>query len=89
MFAIAFDLTVAEAERRHPRGALEAYRDIGKTLRDFDFKRVQGSVYLTDSEDMANLFRAISALKALPGLQAPFATSARFVSSSGRISPLS
>ena len=66
MFALAFDLTVAEAERRHPKGASEAYRDIGKTLSDFDFRRVQGSVYVNDDEDMANLFRAIWALKALP-----------------------
>ena len=65
MFAIAFDLTVAEAERWHQKGVVEAYRDIGRTLGDFGFRRVQGSVYVTDSEDMANLFRAITALKAL------------------------
>ncbi|HEX4140028.1 MAG TPA: virulence factor [Candidatus Methylacidiphilales bacterium] len=66
MFAIAFDLTVAEAEKRHPDGYAQAYADIGKTLRGFGFRRVQGSVYVTDSESMANLVSALLALRALP-----------------------
>jgi virulence-associated protein VapD len=28
MFAIAFDLTVEETERRHPKGVSQAYSDI-------------------------------------------------------------
>jgi virulence-associated protein VapD len=35
-------------------------------LERFGFQRAQGSVYVTDSEDMANLFQAIMALKMLP-----------------------
>ena len=35
-------------------------------LAKFGFRRVQGSVYFVDNNDMANLFRAINALKALP-----------------------
>ena len=66
MFAIAFDLTVAEAERSHPKGVSRAYSDIAATLETFAFRRIQGSVYVCDSEDMANLFLAINALKALP-----------------------
>jgi virulence-associated protein VapD len=66
MFAIAFDLTIADTERHHPKGASQAYADIGATLAGFAFRRVQGSVYVCDSEDMANLFQAIGALKALP-----------------------
>ena len=66
MFAIAFDLVVADAEEHHPRGATAAYADIGSTLRKFDFKRIQGSVYVTESDDMANLFPALLALKELP-----------------------
>ena len=65
MFAIAFDLVVVKAETIHPRGSRQAYLDIENTLRRFDFRRVQGSVYVTDMEDMANLFRAINALKKL------------------------
>jgi virulence-associated protein VapD len=66
MFAIAFDLVVAATEKHHPKGVSQAYSDIGGTLERFRFRRIQGSVYVTDGEDLANLFQAIIALKALP-----------------------
>ena len=66
MFAIAFDLVVADTEKHHPKGISQAYADIGSTLRHFGFERTQGSVYVTGSENMANLFEAIIVLKALP-----------------------
>ena len=65
MFAITFDLVVAETEKRHRKGVTQAYNDIASTLEHFGFERIQGSVYVTKSEDMANLFQAIMALKAL------------------------
>ena len=68
MFAIAFDLVVAETERRHPKSVPQAYADIGACLGDFGFDRVQGSLYICDTEDLAKLFAAIAALKALPWL---------------------
>jgi virulence-associated protein VapD len=66
MFAIAFDLVVGDTEKYHPKGVSQAYSDIGGTLEQFGFRRIQGSVYVTDGEDMANLFQAIIALKVLP-----------------------
>lgn len=66
MFAIAFDLIVADAEEHHPRGVAAAYAEIAATLKKFDFARVQGSVYVTEKNDMANLFAALLALKGLP-----------------------
>jgi virulence-associated protein VapD len=63
MFAIAFDLVVADTERHHPKGVSQAYTDIADVLQRFGFRRIQGSVYVTDGEDMANLFQAIMALK--------------------------
>ena len=66
MFAVAFDLVVADTATHHPRGVAQAYTDIGATLAGFGFNRVQGSLYLTDRDDLANLFSAIMALKALP-----------------------
>jgi virulence-associated protein VapD len=65
MFAIAFDLVVADTAANHPRGVSQAYADIGATLAKFSFTRVQGSLYLSDKDDLANLFSAILALKAL------------------------
>jgi virulence-associated protein VapD len=65
MFAITFDLVVAETSNHHPKGVTQAYYDIAAALERFGFERVQGSVYVTKSEDMANLFQAIMALKTL------------------------
>ncbi|ESQ93113.1 virulence factor [Asticcacaulis sp. AC460] len=66
MFAIAFDLVVADTEIHHPKGVTQAYTDIGAVLADYDFRRVQGSLYVTDKEDMARLFLAVQALRTLP-----------------------
>ena len=68
MFAIAFDLVVAETAQHHPKGVSQAYADIGGTLANYGFDRVQGSLYTSASEDLANLFAAIMALKNLPWL---------------------
>ena len=66
MFAIAFDLVIADVERHHPKGTSQAYADIRRTLADYEFEGIQGSVYLTQSADLANLMAAMLALKALP-----------------------
>ena len=66
MFAIAFDLVVADTAANPPKGVSQAYADIGGTLAGYGFDRVQGSLYLTDKDDLANLFAAIMALKRLP-----------------------
>ena len=64
MFAVAFDLVVTETEEHHPKGVSQAYTDIGSILNEFDFQRVQGSLYVSENEDLANLFLAIQALRA-------------------------
>ncbi len=66
MYAIAFDLVVAEAEKLHAKGFSQAYADIGQLLSEFGFERVQGSLYVTKNEDMANLFSAMMSLRAQP-----------------------
>jgi virulence-associated protein VapD len=38
MFAIAFDMTVADMVRHHPKGVPQAYRDIAKALGPFGFE---------------------------------------------------
>lgn len=58
MFAIAFDLVVEDARKRHPKGVAQAYTDIGTALERFGFQRVQGSVYVCEREDLANLSAA-------------------------------
>jgi virulence-associated protein VapD len=68
MFAIAFDLVVSETQKRHPRGIAQAY--IAATVERFGFRRVQGSVYVSESEDLANLFLAMQALASLQMVRA-------------------
>jgi virulence-associated protein VapD len=66
MFAIAFDMTVAEMEKLHPRSVRVGYDEIGRTLARYDFAWIQGSVYHCMNEDLANLNKAMNALRALP-----------------------
>jgi hypothetical protein len=63
MYAVAFDLVVADTETHHPKGVSHAYTEIGYVLADHGFRRVQGSLYVTDQEDMASLFLAIQSLR--------------------------
>lgn len=42
MFAITFDLVVADTEQYHPKGVSRTYGDIADTLEQHGFRRVQG-----------------------------------------------
>lgn len=66
MYAVAFDLVVADTEKHHPKGVSQAYADIAAVLNQHGFRRLQGSLYVTDDEDMAKLFVAMQDLKRLP-----------------------
>ena len=65
MFAIAYDLTVADAQQHHPWGHRQAYLDIAAALRKFGFERVQRSVSASKDDDLASLFSAIIELRGL------------------------
>ncbi|WP_269468848.1 virulence factor [Photorhabdus akhurstii] len=52
MYAIAFDLVVVDTEQHHPKGVSQAYAEIGATLAQYGFRRVQGSLYISDDENM-------------------------------------
>lgn len=87
MYALAFDLVVAEAERHHPVGATRAYHDIREVLTgQFGFEWTQGSLYVLRDEDMSILFRAIQSLMQLAWFLHPSAIFARSALSSGRTS---
>jgi virulence-associated protein VapD len=62
VFAIAFDLTVKDVSEHHPKSVSAAYADIGATLAGFGFRWVQGSIYVCENENMANLMDAMDAL---------------------------
>ena len=65
MFAIAFDMVVADIREHYPKGISSAYTEIAKTLGPFGFERIQGSVYLTRKGDLTDLYRAVDALRSL------------------------
>jgi virulence-associated protein VapD len=53
MFAIAFDLVVVDTEAHHPNGVTQAYADIRALLKQYGFRNIQGSLYVTDNENLA------------------------------------
>jgi len=63
MYAISFDMQIADLKQHYGEPYNNAYFEIGKELRKFAFYNAQGSLYLTENRDMANLFKAIDALK--------------------------
>ncbi len=65
MFAIAFDLVVANTERYHPKGVPQAYADISALLQQYGFLHIQGSLYVCQEENMSQLFMAIAELQSL------------------------
>lgn len=66
MYAVAFDLVVSDTQENHPKGVTQAYAEIGAILNEHGFRRVQGSLYVSDNEDMAVLFLAMQALRDRP-----------------------
>ncbi len=65
MYAISFDLVVADTAQNHPKGISQAYVDIGYTMRKFCVTRIQGGLYTCQFEDMANLVSAINEIDVL------------------------
>lgn len=70
MFAIAFDLNVAQTLAAHPIGISQAYRDVGAVLNRYGFNRIQGSVYVSQDDSLVAVTLAMNALKALAWLPA-------------------
>ncbi len=63
MYAIAFDMVISDLKEHYGEPYNNAYFEIKTTLREYGFFNTQGSVYLTESNDMAILYRAIDKLK--------------------------
>jgi virulence-associated protein VapD len=65
MFAISFDMLIADLKENYGEPYNNAYYEISVVLEEFDFYRAQGSVYLSDKNDMANLTKAMIKLKSI------------------------
>ena len=66
MFAITFDLIVAELDKSHPNRVSKAYDEIRRVLARNGFAWKQGSVYINVEGGLVELFTAMTELKALP-----------------------
>lgn len=65
MYAISFDMIIAELEEHYGTPYNPAYHDIKVLLQKDGFWWFQGSTYMTDSNDLSTVFRAIMHLKSL------------------------
>lgn len=65
MFAISFDMVISDLKEYYGEPYNNAYFEISVVLENYKFYRTQGSVYLSEKNDMANLLRALNALKGL------------------------
>lgn len=65
MFAISFDMLISDLRENYWDPYNNAYYEISNLHEKFDFYRTQGSVYLSQNNDLANLTRAMLALKNL------------------------
>ena len=65
MFAITFDLLIAELNKSHPNRVPRAYDEIRRTLSRNGFAWKQGSVYINPDGGLVQLCTAINDLKAL------------------------
>ena len=55
MFAVAFDFDISELKTYYGDPYNNAYLEIRNIMKKYGFRWIQGSTYITDNEDMANL----------------------------------
>ena len=65
MHAIAFDLIVSELKKHYKDPYHNAYAEVRKVLKQNDFYWIQGSVYVTNEENLYVVTKAMNALDAI------------------------
>ena len=63
MFALSFDMNIADLRRHHGEPYNSAYYEIKDALQKHGFYWIQGSTYLIDSNDLSKMFLALQTLK--------------------------
>lgn len=69
MYALSFDMTIAELQKHYGKNYNRAYFEIKNILKDNGFTWVQGSTYLIESDDLAILFKVIKQLSKIEWLK--------------------
>lgn len=59
MFAISFDMVISNLKKHYGEPYNNAYFEIKEVLRRNGFNWVQGSTYLTESDDLGNVIKAV------------------------------
>jgi virulence-associated protein VapD len=62
MFAISFDMNISDLKIHYGIPYNRAYFEIKVLMKKHRFEWIQGSVYLTQSDDLGDVFKAIMAL---------------------------
>lgn len=62
MFALSFDMSISDLKKHYGDPYNRAYFEIKEVLKRNNFEWIQGSTYLTHSDDLGNLFTAITEL---------------------------
>ena len=65
MFAITFDMVISDLEKHYGSPYRSAYGEIRKTLADCGFYWIQGSVYVTNEDNLYVVTKAMNALDAI------------------------
>lgn len=65
MYALSFDMNIAELKEHYGEIYNNAYYEIRKILISDGFEWIQGSTYLTRSDNLINLTKAVIDLKAI------------------------
>mgnify|MGYP002742871958 FL=1 len=65
MHAIAFDLIISELKKHYKDPYNNAYAEIKKVLEENGFYWIQGSVYVTNEENLYVVTKAMNALDAI------------------------
>ena len=65
MYALSFDVRIADLEEHYGNPYHGAYYEIKRTLAKHEFYWIQGSTYMTNADNLINLFNAVNALKAI------------------------
>lgn len=65
MYALSFDMNIADLEEHYGKPYHGAYYEIKHALVKHGFYWIQGSTYMTNADNLLNLFNAINALKGI------------------------
>lgn len=63
MYALSFDMNIVDLQQYYGEPYNGAYYEIKRTLVKWGFYWVQGSTYMTNADNLTNLYDAIDALK--------------------------